>query len=475
MHSHRDRLLAALGGVYLLLVAAAAWGGGAAVPLPIDLYLCALGAVFLVYAGMVRRLLRRRLSVGVSRWLMGVAVLARLIVLSGPHRANSDLARYLWYGHVLASGVNPYAHAPADPALVPLREGAFFASLNPAYNHIRTVYGPLAEVWFALCARLPGNRETLLRTLMTCGDLLTVWLLVLLLRQVKRPEEWALVYALNPLLLDSFAQRGQMDGLLLPCLAALALLLGRKEYGLAGGMLAAGALVKISALVLAPTVLCLAWRDGRRAFRSCLLGLAVVAAPGSLPLLAAGFEGITGILTFAADWRANASIFALIETAAGGGVARWIALIGVGAGVVLACRLCRSFPRGKPGTGNQVCVLVVPLLALLLFAPAVFPWYVTWLLPFSPLLLGLPRWRRIGWAVLCWSGTVCLWYLRFLVYPPLAAPRWPEAAARLRGLSAFLAEPWRVVEYAPVALLLGFGLAHALRREEVAGTEPHKR
>ena len=102
----------------------------------------------------------------------------------------------------------PRAHAPADPALDAIRDGAIYPRLNPAYNQIHTVYGPVATVAFAGCVRAPGDAVWNVRVLMTLCDLLTLGVLLLLLGRCGLSRAWALVYALNPLLLDSFAQRG---------------------------------------------------------------------------------------------------------------------------------------------------------------------------------------------------------------------------------------------------------------------------
>jgi len=437
-------------GYLALIVASAAWGRPNAAPLPIDLYLGLLGATFLPYALLVRSVTREAMPGRVCQFLMVVAIAARLVTLAGPHRTNSDLWRYVWDGHVLARGYNPFAHAPADPALDPIRDPGLFGHLNPAYNGIRTVYGPVAVASFALTAVVPGDPAATVRWMMVAGDVATIVLLIALLRHYRMPESWALVYALNPLLIDALAQRGQMEGLLLPLLVAVVLLEARDQTLLAGAALATAVMVKVVAVLLVPLLL-IAWlRRGRTAAARGVLGLLIMGAVAAIPLATAGLESSAGLLTYASAWHTNGSIFDLAAMVVGDSTARGlsVALSGlVAVAVALAIR-----------RGADLAVLApLPLFGLVLLAPSLFPWYVTWLLPFTPFLLASSRWRKVGVAMLVWSGTVLLWYLRFLVYPPTDAPQWPALATGMRAASDHLVEPWRLVEYAPVYIILALG------------------
>lgn len=119
-----------------------------------------------------------------------------------------------------------------------------------------------------------------------------------------------------------------------------------------------------------------------------------------------------------------------------------------------------------------LCRTAVILGAVLLLAPAVFPWYVTWLLPWVPFFLASPRWKGVGVAMLCWSATVMLWYCRFLAYPPLDDPYWPSLARMLQSAHARLSGPWRIVEYAPVFGLLLVALVRGVFRPSRGAIAP---
>jgi hypothetical protein len=304
---------------------------------------------------------------------------------------------------------------------------------------------------------------------MTAGDIVTIVVLLRLLRRLRIPERWALIYALNPLLIDSFAQRGQMDALMLPFLVAAPLLLARGKLFGAGAALAAGALVKPVPLLALPILLAsdprtrLApgapeVRRGGTGTSRLLLGAAIVLLVGSLPWIGAGLTALRGFKLFAVEWRTNASMFALVEAAANARVAPVVSMCGVLVAVgccMLAARRCGKGSEASVGKLRHVTAsMCAALLALLLLSPAVFPWYLTWLLPFTPVLMAQRGWRGMGEAVLCWSATVLLWYLRFMAYTPLAQTRWSEVAQWVYVASHWMPEPWRLLEYAPVFILL---------------------
>ncbi|MCP4640940.1 MAG: DUF2029 domain-containing protein [bacterium] len=453
----RNLVLAALGAILLLLIGIAALGGGGDA-LPIDVYLALLLAAFLVYGLAVLLIVHRPTLRGIARWLLVVAVLCRVLVLAGPHRYNSDVYRYLWDGDLVARGMNPYAAAPDDPTLDHVRTASpFYAGMNPDYNGIRTVYGPVAMAVFALCARVPGDSVWAVRCTMTAADILTILLLVRMLRALRLPEAYVLVYALNPLLTDSFAQRGQMDALMLPFLVLTVLALVKGRPLASGAALGTAILVKIVPVVLIPVVAVGVFRRGG-SVRRFVAGIALVCAAGCAPFVGAGWGALSGLATYAASWHANASLADILGILFG----PWAQ----GVSLVLLAAVVFALVRagGDENDGARVPrAMAWTLLAVLLLAPAVFPWYLTWTLPFVPILLASARRSVLPWVLLVWSGTAPLWYMRFLVYTPVDEVQWTWLADALSQAAEWIPEPWRVVEYGAVFLVLGIGAVQYAR------------
>ena len=440
--------LLVLSALYLVVVGfASCWARPSADPLPIDLYVALLFVCFLLYAAIIGLILTVPHTKTVLSALLVVVVLSRVMCLLGPARENPDVWRYIWDGHVLAAGYNPFAHTPDDSALDAIRDPEIYGRMEPAYNPIHTVYGPAATICFALSNRIPGDPAWNIRALMTEADLVTFGLLLIALRGRGRSLGLAFVYGLNPLLLDSFAQRGQVEAIMLVWLVLAIVLWQSRRWTAAGIALAVAALVKPVPLLLIPLFARAAWDHNRSACGRFLAGAVATIGLGGLPLLAARSGAFEGLWTYATQWQSNGSLFDIVAGLGGTTIAclTAVAVVLLTIGVCMRRISCVSVLSGR-------CLLVLGM--VLLWAPAVFPWYVTWLLPFVVLTVQRAGFRRFAGFAFLWSGTVLLWYGRFLVYPPTDEAYWPFLADHLGTLSAHVREPWRLLEYLPLILLV---------------------
>ena len=266
-----DGQLLCVGFLFLVAITVSAWSG-VYKPIPIDLYLLSYAFAFAAYFWIIGKLWlpqkhkqenkERSLNPITPRLLLLIAIAARLIVLPAPHRFNSDVSRYVWDGYLVTQGFNPYQFAPADAGLQPLHSDVRFERLNPKFNEIKSVYGPVATAIFIVANWIGGNPEFNIRMLMVIGDLLAIFIITLTLRRIGRSEIWVLSYALNPLLIDSFAERGQMEGVLMPILAAILFTLATKRFTWLGVLIAIAAAAKIHMLLLLPIAIATTTRLG---------------------------------------------------------------------------------------------------------------------------------------------------------------------------------------------------------------------
>ncbi|MEU8246469.1 glycosyltransferase 87 family protein [Nonomuraea sp. NPDC048916] len=179
--------------------------------------------------------------------------------LIGPPSTSSDSYRYAWDGRVQATGISPYDHAPADPALNALRDGWLFPSECAAPDLARvsegvctrinrpavhTIYPPVAQGYFLLVHWLSpdGSRH---KVLQICGVLMAIAVLLALYRWTgaRKAAYWAWcpavpVEAVNNAHVD-------MLGVLLVVLAFCA---GRGRGALLGAAVAAK-LLPVTALI----------------------------------------------------------------------------------------------------------------------------------------------------------------------------------------------------------------------------------
>ena len=154
-------------------------------------------------------------------WLVLLGALAfRLTLFPQPPSLSTDLYRYRWDGHVQNAGWNPYAVAPTDPRLAPLRDPGWYVMPVP---EIPTMYPPLAQLVFRATWRLLPDTAGAGSTWSTpiigfklpflLADLAVAALLAGWIRSTGGRNYQVAIYAWNPLVVVEFASSGHNDAL----------------------------------------------------------------------------------------------------------------------------------------------------------------------------------------------------------------------------------------------------------------------
>lgn len=411
------RVLVAAGLAQLVLLTALAWWPGHGMPFP---GLALFAGAFAAYA------VAGTFGAGdppatVTVW--GFAILFRVALLPVEPELSDDVFRYLWDGHVQLQGVNPYAHAPADPAVADLR-----TSWHDRINHpdVPTIYPPLAQAAFFVLALL-GESILAAKLLWVGLDLAAGALLARVAHHTGRPPaRILLLYLWCPLLVVETAWNAHLEPLGLAPLALLLLFAARKRPAGAGVAAAAAALVKFAPAAALPP---LVRRHGMR------LGAAFVGACVLLylPYLGAGAALFEGLSTYARDWRFLVGPFSLLEALLPG---RWPPRAAAAAVViaVVAWTTVRSYDAER--------ALFWIVGAGLLVSPTVHPWYLLWILPFAALRrdgawLLLGGLVFLGYGGLDAYGDTGVWpqppWLRLLVWGPPLLWLAIREGRRLRG------------------------------------------
>ena len=323
-------------------------------------------------------------------------LLAAALLIPVPPALSDDVYRYLWDARLLFRDLNPYAHAPDAPALMPLRD-SLWALIN--HKHVPTIYPPLAQLFFAV-AELLGHASWSVKLLAWLGHLATLALLFVIGRNwpTMHRRRVCLVYGLNPLALSETALNGHFDAWIGFFVLLCAWCMHRRRFWSAA-LAALGA----SGLKLIGVLLVVVWP--RRYWRQglALIGLSLLFA--LLPL-SSGDAAWThsGVGHYAREWQGNASIFALVYalfealSTASPTTLSLLARATVGCLWIGVALVLRRQPRM-----HVLTKLRFLLLALLLCSPQVHPWYLLWLLAIEA-CTGC-------WAVVCWSGLVLFTYL----------------------------------------------------------------
>ncbi len=380
-------------------------------------------------------------------------MLARLVLLPLAPELSDDIYRYLWDGHVLASGINPYGHAPADEALASIRT-PWHGEIN--HPELPTIYPPLAQLLFAAVATAGGGAILAGKLLWLGFDLGCGLLLHRIAERTGRNPAPVLVWYLwSPLLIVETAWSAHFDAVGLFLLAALILACGggrapghdgsaerfsRRLLALGplepgglvraltrGALLAAATLVKFAPAAALPALV-------RRHGPATLFAFAAVCAALYLPFSGVGPATLTeGLRTYARHWSANEGGFAVIAALIRDPVhSRAAATLLVLA--VVAWVTWRRF------TVERALLWIVG--AGLLLSPTVHPWYTLWVLPMAALRGSGPFLLLGGLAFLGYWGLAA--YEATGVWPQ---PLWSRIAMWLPVwawlLSAKFGQKWR--------------------------------
>ena len=349
-----------------------------------------------------------------------------------PPGADDDIHRYVWDGRLQRLGYNPYLVVPSDPAVQWLHTPETSNLNNP---DLPSPYPAGAQLFFRA---VTSNRESTfaMKVAFVVCEFAVVFVLLDLLRSSRQGAHLVLAFAWNPLLAVEVAGSGHIDivGALWLLVSGAALV--RRWRATAAVALGLAIAVKFLPVVLLP----LYWKRVR--IRDAALGAAVIGLL-YVPFLNHGRIPIGSLGTYVQTFRFNGPVFAALDKVA---PPQLLVVLAVLVGLLTATWLRSAAPEWSPDTGTlttedteshrgntvapPVCASMPsavqgfefawPMAASLLCAPAVFPWYLLWLLPFltstSTLLI-------IIWTVSI-GLTYLQWHLRALGRPWGALPGW---------------------------------------------------
>ena len=424
----------------LLLVWGGAEGAGAGRQLAAVLAGASAGAAALLWLALDAHFAR------VPRWwIVGLALVLRLIAMQASPLLEDDHFRYLWDGLRTATALDPYRLPPSAffgaSKLPALWQGILSGINNP---DVPTIYGPLLQWLFALAYELAPGRVGAIQALLLLADMAV---LALLARQgVGR--RWLMAYALHPLILKEAMASAHPDGLVALLLLLALLAWQRRRAAWVGVMLGLAVGTKVAALVVLPLLLLApAGPPGSRLGRQWPNTVRWAAVAGTafaatlvvlyLPFVVAGGSDLAALGIFSSQWRFNPLLYRVLEAALPAPAAR------AGAALLVVAGIGAIIWRWRRGShlahGPALPPLDAALVLLLLLSPVVNAWYWLWALALS--VYAGRAWVAVAGvsATLAYLNTTvvleaAVWKLP-AASPPFAV-FWPLALAQLLVLAA---------------------------------------
>ncbi len=328
----------------------------------------------------------RRVGWAEMALLLGVGFVLRALFFPVPPTLSPDAFRYLFDPQMLAHGISPYTHTPADAIMAPLRDQYVWSHAD--YRASRTSYPPGAQAFFFLAYLIQPMNIWAWKGVVECFDVLVGLLSILLLQQRRLDPRRFILYWWSPIPILEFAFNAHLDVAAIFWTLAALLISGQRWRGARG---VAGVCLGLAALVrLYPALYVVTLLHSRRDWQvlaglggTVLLGYAVF-LPGSV------LSG--GDLT---------NYFAPKSAIDRGFLLRWLAswvtdlgaapsqiLLAQGLALLLLCGivgwLCwRKALRPEAG-------MLVITAAWISLATHLFTWYIALLLPLLALYLPTP-------------------------------------------------------------------------------------
>jgi hypothetical protein len=329
-----------------------------------------------------------------------LAAFWHIAFLQMPAGADDDIHRYVWDGRLQRLGYNPYVVVPSDSAVRGLHTPETRNLNNP---DLPSPYPAGAQLFFRGVTAIHESAFAMKIAFVLC-EFGIVFLLLDVLPRNGQGAHLVLAYAWNPLLAIEVAGSGHIDivGALFLLMSAAAL--ARKWRAAAAVAFGLAVAVKFLPIVLLPVY----WKRIR--IRDMALAAFVVTLL-YVPFLQHGRIPIGSLRTYVQTFRFNGPVFAALDQLA---PPQLLASLAVVAGLLTATWFRRRTPPGSPDS------FAWPMAVSLLCAPAVFPWYLLWLLPFvmSPSTL----------LIIVWSVSIVpvyvQWHLRTLGRPWGVLPHW---------------------------------------------------
>jgi hypothetical protein len=315
----------------------------------------------------------------ISTVALAIGALLVLAVSLPPHDSH-DVWSYVVYGRMLERyRVSPYTHAPRD-----FPHDPFFRLVD--WRNTPSVYGPVFVGIAAVGSRIAGTSMFVARVyhqLLAAAALAAACTLIW--RRTHDVSRVALL-GLNPLMLVSVVNGAHNDALVGVAVLGASYLAEDRRWRGAGVVLALAALVKVTALLALPALVCYCGYEHGwpRARQLALTTTATVGAGYAIagPAAIGALDATRGLMTRTSVWRLPRVLIDANPGAPRYGLARfdWVhvftlagfAAIGAGA---LAIGWSR---RAAPSATDAVAI---SLLGYLVAAVYVLPWYAAWALP----------------------------------------------------------------------------------------------
>ena len=346
-----------------------------------------------------------------------LGILSRLVFYGSTPLLSQDFSRFIWDGHLILEGINPYQFTPSE-LIEQYNSNRLMSSLYEIMGDLSqnnySNYPPFNQFFFYLAALCNPYEIEALRTVLFAADLGILWLLLKLIN-TQKANLWIGLYFLNPLVIIEGVGNLHFEGLMVFFFALAIWLIQKNRTNLSGLFWSLSVFVKLIPLMFLPLFL--------KSFKQTKkLGFYLVFSGSSIVLLLPLFQGnelanfwATLQLWFS-NFAFNGSFYKLgkftAESLFNYPAYKFIKTYGA---AVSAMVFFTSFYLGiKDFSTDKALKNALLILSLYLFTTAtVHPWYLITLL-----FLAVLHQQKF---VVVWSASI---FLSYLFYTGYSAQPW---------------------------------------------------
>ena len=191
------------------------------------------------------------------KWLIALAVIARVAVVANFPNLSDDVYRFIWDGQCWHAGLHPFAHLPKDViGYTPSLSQDLFDNLNS--QGYFSIYPPVAQLIFWIATSIDGtslySSAIIMKSIHCLFDISSIFIIYILLPKFDLDRKWVLLYALNPLIITELIANLHHEGIVIFFILLCLLFLKSERVFFAGVAMAGAIASKILPILFCPLI-----------------------------------------------------------------------------------------------------------------------------------------------------------------------------------------------------------------------------
>lgn len=197
------------------------------------------------------------------KFLVGIAILFRLVFLVAIPNLSQDFYRFIWDGRMILEGFNPYLYTPESFITIgefPVNQAKeLFQGMGALSGSHYTNYPPIKQFIFFMAALISGKSMlgaiVVFRVVIIAADLGTLYIGKKLMEHLKIPTHHLMWYIINPFIIIELTGNLHFEGVMIFFLLLSLYLLYLHKWKIAAVAFALSVSVKLVPLLFLPLLI----------------------------------------------------------------------------------------------------------------------------------------------------------------------------------------------------------------------------